>query len=179
MASIQSTIFLSVLSGIITSSLIFLFVQLFRTVVIPWYQELTYQGVKVCGTWYTKLNNGDQLITIELAQSANQLDGTATFSTNKQVNSHYEPLRVFLLKGSVQDRFLSLSGAHRDRQRLGISSFLLEVIGDGRKLKGILTFYSVTSFTITSEQILLTREVQESKPMPSSVAHSQQVKPKL
>jgi hypothetical protein len=162
MASIQSTIFLSVLSGIITSTFIYLLIAFSKRVVIPWYQEITYKGVDICGTWYGKVEGGLQGITLDLHQSANQVTGTATLATEKIMGGHFEPLRIFALHGSIQDRFISLFANHRDKQRLGINSYLLEVIGDGRKLKGIFTYYSVTTSRIVSDELILMRDAPTS-----------------
>lgn len=159
MPSIQSTIVLSVVSGIITSSLIFILISLFKGMVIPWYQKVIYQGVNISGAWCGKIEGGHQLITLNLKQSANKIDGTANFASNITQNAHWEPLRVFNIKGTIQDRFISISGNHCDQQRLGVNSFLLEVIGDGRKISGVFTYYSVGISEITSDPIIFSREI--------------------
>jgi len=178
MPSAQSTIFLSVVSGIITSCIVFLMISLFKNLVIPWYQKLTYQGIDVCGAWYASFGTSRQIVSLELIQSANHLHGIATFSTDQLPHNHYEPVRIFQVNGIVQDRFLSLSGMHRDRQRLGINSYLLEVIGDGRKLQGVITFYSVTNSKITSDSILFTRDIPRSKPNLDMLSEPKKALPK-
>ncbi|MBS4149291.1 hypothetical protein D7U70_05160 [Pseudomonas balearica] len=100
-----------------------------------------------------------QEITFDLKQSANVIAGTAQFHTkSRKPNSSYEDIRTFSIEGRIEDRFVSLFLKHTDRQRLGINNYLLEVVGDGRHLKGVFCFYGLNNHTITSSQQNLWRD---------------------
>ena len=52
----SETIVLGIVSGIITSAVIYLFVLIFNHIVLPWYRAFVYRGVGIDGTWEEELD---------------------------------------------------------------------------------------------------------------------------
>lgn len=76
--------------------------------------------------------------------------------TNLTKNSSQDvetQLKSYKLKGELKDRFLTLTGRNTDNKSLGVNAILLEVIGDGKTMKGFSSRYSITSKEIKSHQI--------------------------
>ncbi len=159
MNNAQSLI-IGVVSGIVTTALIYLAVQIFRKIVIPWYQSIIYQGLIVSGEWrVASLSTGEgQEIVLNLTQKAHRLEGTATYVRKTDTsNLLTEHIKTFQIEGRVADRFAVLTLRHTERNRIGVEVLLLEIIGDGRKMAGYTTFYDVVENRIVSYACMLGR----------------------
>ena len=67
-------------------------------------------------------------------------------------------LRSFNVTGFVQDRFVHLVLKHKDTSRLGIINYLLESVGDGRRMQGVISFYAVKGCQMDCGRQTLWRE---------------------
>ena len=153
-ASITGTIVLGAVSGIVTSTFFWVLAKIWRDAVNPWWERRKYSGLLIGGAWE---GQGDsQRVTFVLNQSATDVEGTATFTAGEP-SSHYEQLRQFSVTGTVRDRFVVLTFRHIDRSRIGVGAFVLEISGDGRRMSGCWSFFSVASDGITSSYIDLYR----------------------
>lgn len=145
---ITTNIVIGVISGILSTATIYFAAVIFNASVLPWLRGLIYKGVNVTGTWYCHDRTMTQEITLNLVQNAHAITGSASFigDTGEHLRRHpeYETLRTFSVTGEIQDRFIYLTLRNSDAQRLGVNTYLLEVKGDGRRLDGVFTFYSVS-----------------------------------
>ncbi len=159
---LTESIVIGVVSGVLTSVAIAAFLLFVRKVAIPWYQSITYSGINLSGTWHAVDPTMSQRIEITLNQTAKNIKGRATFThipdDDDEESCSYEPTRTFTLTGLTQDRFVNLTLRHTDINRLGINCYLLEVIGDGRKMSGFFSFYSVNTNQIGDSYHLLYRD---------------------
>ncbi len=164
--TITQSIIIGVTSGVLTSIAVAAFLLLIKKVIIPWYQSITYSGINLSGTWHAVDPTMSQRIEITLSQTAKHIKGQAVF-TRIPDDEHdgtppgYEPTRAFGLTGVTQDRFVALILRHKDANRLGINCYLLEVIGDGRRMSGFFTFYSINANQIGDSYQLLYRDRAE------------------
>lgn len=138
MLTIFQAILLGVVSGIVTSICIFIIIQIIQKIIIPWYQTMIYRGVNISGTWRGARKN--QEVILILKQKAHNITGIADLILDKDA-THLEKIRNFKVKGTIFDRFVQLNLKHEDSSRLGAVSFLFQVEGDGRILKGGSTGY--------------------------------------
>ncbi|TSA17858.1 hypothetical protein D4R75_11965 [bacterium] len=153
------SIVIGVVSGILTSACLLLFVQIFRNVVLPWYQSLVYSGLLIEGTWIaTKIPSSTQDVRLELKQKAHHIEGTATYVLNDTMASTSERIRNFRIAGSIRERFVIMTLQHTDRERIGVAAQLLEVTGDGRRMHGGRVFFNVGNDKISLSDITFTRE---------------------
>jgi hypothetical protein len=155
---ITSTIFLSVVGGVLTSSVLFVCVRAFNQIVVPWYQDLVYRGINISGRWFCCERRMFQEITFDLTQRASSIRGVATFVYKGETDHEFEDLRTFNVTGFVQDRFVHLVLKHKDTSRLGFINYLLESVGDGRRMQGVISFYGVKGCRIACGNQTLWRE---------------------
>jgi hypothetical protein len=152
--SISTSIIVGVISGILTSALIFLAVSIFNSILIPWYQAIIYRGVNISGEWIKEQTNSIQKANFIFEQKAHKIKGLATFFVE---DAPAEEIRTFVVDGEISERFVILILKHKDRQRLGVSTFLLEIVSDGRTMQGYSSAYNIYANEIASVECALTR----------------------
>lgn len=156
-------LFLSVLAGVISAAVVFLMGVIINKVLIPWYQTISYDGVRVGGEWHCIDPTMAQEIVLFLKQRAGSLIGTATFiwdhEEGEQVRT-YEIVRAFNVRGVIKDRFVQLTLTNSNVDRFGVNCYLLEVCGDGRMMEGVFSFYGITHGGITYSRQSLYRDRQ-------------------
>lgn len=144
--SIQPTtnsILIGVVTGILTSALLYGATQVFQRIIVPWCERLLYSGVEIAGEWEATETPFPQAIRMSLKQHAGVLSGTVTYQNADSENGAKEMLRVFAATGDLSDRFVCLRLRHRGRRRIGVIHYLLEVVGDGRTMRGVASFYDL------------------------------------
>jgi hypothetical protein len=150
MNNLESLI-IGIVSGIITTALIYLAVLIFRKIVIPWYQEIVYKGIDVGGKWRMSSAEIEGMdMFLNLAQHAHRLKGTLTLFRKNEMESQIDPIRTYKIEGSISNRFIVATLSLIEKNRLGIGTLLFEVVGDGQRLKGNWTYYSVSDSNIDS-----------------------------
>ena len=160
------SIVVGVISGVLTSIAVAAILLFIRKVAVPWYQSITYSGINLSGTWHAVDPTMAQRIELTITQTAKNIKGQAIFShvhgeDDDERPFDYEPTRTFSLTGITQDRFVTLTLRHTNIDRLGINCYLLEVIGDGRRMAGVFSFYSVNTNQIGDSYHLLYRDRSE------------------
>lgn len=149
-------------SGVVSACFLILLGNIFRHIVMPWYRAITYSGIDISGEWHCIDPTMAQEITFELQQSANAISGVATFTWQEddtdKTPRDIEVVRAFKISGAIQDRFVQLTLRHENTRRIGINSYLLEVVGDGRKMMGVFSFYSVGQNRIDESRHTLFRD---------------------
>jgi len=157
MSNMQS-LAIGIVSGILTSALIYLFISIFKSIVLPWYRQLVYRGIEIQGQWTSSTDLGDGLTEewhVELSQKADCVSGSINqikLEDGKILRS--ESLR---LSGNLKDRFLCASAFPTQKSRLSASSVLLEIVGDGSEMRGCQSWYDIGRKTIISGTISFER----------------------
>lgn len=158
--SASDSIVFGVASGILTSVILFLLTALLRNFAIPWYRQVIYNGIDINGEWYSKRTTPSGNIeesVMGVKQHADRVSCTVNIA-KKQPHSEQMEMKTYALTGILRDRFLEISGRNMDKQALGVHSELLEIVGDGKTMHGCCIWYSVTSKTIQSSEIVWTRQ---------------------
>lgn len=150
----EETIILGVVSGILASSVLLICSSILKKIVLPWFRDQVYDdqyvdGVWICDTLHQSGNSMEAIL--DISQKAHLIKGHMTLN-KKNGNSEIE-IKKYILKGEIRDRFLIVHGRNQDRNSLGVHSELLEVIGDGKKMKGTKTWYSVSEQKIESMEV--------------------------
>ncbi len=154
----SQTVILGVVSGVITSGLLYLAVIIFKRVILPWYQNLIYSGTEIAGEWYCYARDLAQNAKFELTQHANQLKGQAIYVHADEGDVEIEKLRTFTVTGIIEERFVQLNLKHVDKTRIGLVSYLLEVKGDGRRMSGAGCYYEVHDCEVETTPLLFSRQ---------------------
>lgn len=152
-------VLLGVLSGVLTSGLLFGLGTFFVKVLSPWLRSIRYQGVDVSGTYTAELVNDpgepNSHITLTLIQSAYELSGTFHMLHKKPANA-FE--LTFEVRGRLWDNYLSLSMVPVDRKVTSIANGLFRFIGGGVGLQGVMVIRDTFAEQVVSNQLVLRRQ---------------------
>lgn len=168
-----SSIILGVVSGVLTSAVLFASARILTRLIIPWYEERVYKGVRVEGSWIlTERAAGfdpelpprrpvtpqmAQYVSLEFAQYGNQIRGDALFTVLSDSSASVERIRRFRITGELSDRFLVATLRHAERGRIGFATLLLEVVLDGQVMDGEIAFYSIATRDICAYPCVVRR----------------------
>lgn len=148
-----------VVGGVVTAGLLFVTRTLVIGHLLPWYHDLVYRGINVDGVWFASDFWMSQDIRININQRAGAISGDAQFSRrHEERDRDLEDLRVFNIDGRIQDRYVTLTLSHTNRQRIGVVTFLLEPVCDGRQLKGAMSFVSIVNNSLESIPVHFARD---------------------
>lgn len=152
--TILENIILGVVSGIFTTAFIYLLSLLIKNHFTPWFQQATYKGVDVNGSWVSKVEvdgiHGN--MEMNIAQHGHNLEGDLTIVQGKDVDNPSSVANLNL-KGNVWEGFVTLNHQSKDRSRLSYSTSLLQVTNGGIRLKGVYCFRSIQTDKIESVEI--------------------------
>jgi hypothetical protein len=127
-----------IVSGLVTGGLIYVVAVLWRQILVPWYHERVYNGIKVAGTWrLTPDEDFYQVETIELAQAADRLSGRLILQPKEGQKAETRSLE---LTGSVRDGFVLFTCVSSMPGRLGFVAYLGQVCNDGSVLDGYAAY---------------------------------------
>lgn len=159
--SVSESIILGIISGLITSVLIFLLIQIFNKILRPWYQDMIYSGVRIDGQWYTQkiFRDGDTIQDelLELKQHAYSISGTYTI-TKRYKGSESIDIKTFKVDGKIRDRFVQICSHNIDKRKFGMNCSLYEIGSGGETLIGSTMWTDVGSNTITHQSEKLKRK---------------------
>ena len=149
-----NSILLGIVSGVLTTALLWLLNNFRVKTFTPWYERRVYKGVSIQGTWQLVDEAGDdpwaQYEIISLKQTAHRLIGSANLVPKKDVDT--DPISLDL-KGDVSDRFVTLTLRSPTQNRLSYSVSLLEIVSDGNILRGSTVIYDVSNEKISAHDV--------------------------
>ena len=158
-----NALLLGIVSGLITTFLLWLINNYWVKTFTPWYEKRVYRGVIIQGTWHLVDETDDdkdadpwgQYEIINLKQIAHRLKGSATLVPKKGTDVGTIGLDVL---GDISDRFVSLTLKSPTQSRLSYSVSLLEIVGDGNVLRGSTVIYDVSNEKISAHEVEYTRQ---------------------
>mgnify|MGYP001559453092 CR=1 FL=1 len=140
MLSVSDSIMLGVISGILTSFVIWLVLQIFQKTILPWYQTITYQGLKISGAWIGIFSDKTSPSTIDdpdyviyINQKGHFIEGSLIRNKNHDGS---RGSKEFTFNGLFRDGNLVLTYKPKDNTRLGLGAYVMMLTSDGRKLEG-------------------------------------------
>ena len=131
----------SFFTGIITTVFCALFVLIWKKLVIPWWQDRGYGGLRLNKIWVADISaaDGKFSITLDLSQKSHDITGilkiTKTFTEGE--TSQISELKV---RGCILESFVQLRCKSINNDKLSFSVFMLKVEESGNKLNGIYAF---------------------------------------
>lgn len=156
------SIFIGVISGVLSAGILFLTSRLLKDSLIPWFQHIAYKGVHIEGKWFS-YNSSAQKSVLELKQDSDKVTGKLTAILQIDEDVGIDTVRTFDIHGVINNRFITLSLNHTDRSRIGVSTILLQVAGDGTLLQGVQSSYSPRTGTILASNIKIYRNEERAK----------------
>lgn len=165
--SVISSIFIGVVSGIITSALLWVIVRLFQNTFLPWYASIIYRGQNISGEWegYALFPNksGEEKPPVEekcsiinLEQKGNNVSGELLLLRQPDGDKENKKLK---LTGVFYDNSLILTYEVEDKTRFGLGACVFRLINDGQKLQGYWTaINSLTADVFSSTECWLRKK---------------------
>jgi len=137
----QESIFIGVISGILTAILIYAVSWLWVKVLTPKYQNFRYQGADISGSWFAEYNDEGNKVrstfSAVLTQNAHKVTGSLQFS-------FVSPDRKFSIdynvSGEYWEGYLNLMCRSKDRKVFSHASMFLKLINGGTGLLGQFCF---------------------------------------
>ena len=127
---------IGVVSGLVTSVIIFVLQMGYVRVLRPWIEELLYRDLMIEGSWLGEYpENEDLKETVQLVRKGHRVTGTITVTAGPDVG------HVYTIEGSFKNLILTLSFAARDSRRLDRGTYTFQAQDNGRCLLGFSTFY--------------------------------------
>lgn len=148
---------LGIVTGVITTWLLFLGKALWISKVTPFLREIKYQGVKIDGAWNGSSNakDGETTARLFLIQSAHELTGTFFLGIkNTERNSHAD----FNVRGYMWEGYITLNFIPKDRRITSYATSLLKLNDGGLALAGQFCFRDVQKEGVTAIEMKLVRE---------------------
>jgi hypothetical protein len=101
------------------------------------------KGITIAGTWEVTFpeSKHPRDITIDIEQKGETLTGTSTHVKNDPALSGDE-VRIYDLEGRLHSPFVLLNGIAQDGSVLAVNTWLLQVVLDGRTMKGYVSAYN-------------------------------------
>lgn len=139
--TIEESIILGVVSGVLTAVFIFLAKEFWIKILLPWYQGFRYQGADISGSWFAEYKddaeNSKSIYSVVLKQSAHKVMGSMQFtfvSDTRKFNIDYN------LTGEYWEGYLNLTCRSKDRKMYSHGSMFLKLINNGSGLLGQFNF---------------------------------------
>lgn len=138
-----NSIIWGVVSGLTTAIIILWSTLIYKKMILPWYRNIIYKGYNVEGTWKVIKSEPPirREIVFRLKQKASKITGTSTH-TLKNKSSEGDYIKEYTLNGELNDRLLRLTTELNNKQRIGVGTVMIEIIGDGQKMKGWIAAYN-------------------------------------
>lgn len=150
---------IGIVTGILTTTLLYLAKLLWDAKLQPFIAELRYQGVKIDGRW-NSLSEDEQTRSegsLFLSQSAHNLSGTFNFKfKNPEKNFEID----FVVSGYMWEGYVTLNFKPRDRRITSYATSLLKIHGGGHVLVGEMAFRNVEEDVVSTLSLGLARAPQ-------------------
>jgi hypothetical protein len=143
---------IGVVSGLVTSLIVFVLQLGYLRVLRPWIEELLYRDLMIEGSWLGEYpENADLKETVQLARKGHRVTGTITVTGGPDVG------HVYSVEGSFKNLILTLSFAAQDSRRLDRGTYTFQAQDNGRCLRGYSTFYQDHKDAIACMKSIWTR----------------------
>lgn len=151
---------LGIVTGILTTVVLFLAKVLWDTKLRPFLQELRYSGVKIEGKWAGQFVDDHGGIrtnfVLFLTQSALQLGGTSVLKHDSPDNNYEIHFNVV---GRIWEGYVVVNFAPIDRRVTSYATAMLKITGGGVNLVGQIAFRDVFQEQVTAEPLHLGRDM--------------------
>lgn len=152
------TVFWGTVSGVITSALLFGLGLLFAKVIVPWYQSIVYNGIKLTDTWVCEWTHetSNYKYVMNLSQSYHKISGTGTL-LKSAVDTRYNYLQPLSPHGETREGFVLLNMKSQNSKHLTFITLMLKIIERGEALEGYCLYRSASSEKVEAEVLKFTR----------------------
>ena len=140
-----------VISGLLTSIIVLIFVTYWGKAIKPWFERHLYSGIRIDGTWCIQTDIYHGPAEAIITQSAHHVTGTITWQ-------HDDSIDKYTFQGEFRDLILTVTYEQEDAHTLDRGTVTLLCLENGQKLKGCYSWYDHDESTIVSGGYELTRK---------------------
>lgn len=122
---------------------------------LPSLQAALSSELNISGRWCTEFvtpSGNPHTVTIDLKQRFRRVHGRVMV-TKRVAATGVTETKLFAGDGYLRDRFITFSARNIAKDALGVQVMLLEVVGDGRVMRGRKLWYSITDETIHDTEL--------------------------
>lgn len=151
------TIFLGVVSGVITTVFLFIIGKLTSSVIIPWYQRIIYRGIDLQDRWTHKAegpDNSTYTYQLDLKQNAHLIYGTGVIAKS---GTKHDYIQDFTIEGETWEGYVTLNLRSSNRKSMSFVSGLFQVDSRGSSLTGTWCYRGSHPDKVKSEDLTLCR----------------------
>lgn len=153
---------IGIITGILTTVILFLIKNLWNSQVVPFLKATRYQGVRIDGQWNGVGENKDpeqgEVFSSEanlfLQQNAHDLTGSFLFKFKSDVK---EFALDFDVKGYMWEGYITLNFTPRDKRITSYATALVKLHDGGYTLEGIWLFRDVHNEFVNQIPLVLAR----------------------
>ncbi|MBF6057748.1 hypothetical protein [Thiomicrorhabdus heinhorstiae] len=142
MGNIGLSLIIGISSSLVATALFILLSEFIRRVIIPWYADKIYRGVRIDGEWEATVLSGnedaketmeenDMFMRLSLSQKGETIKGGYT---HKNIN---EEADEYHLEGRIRDMYFLATAIPKSNRKIDGISFLFHIDYKGSKLRMI------------------------------------------
>lgn len=135
MNEIALALIIGICSSLLATGLFIAISELFRRVILPWYADKVYRGVRIDGHWEVEdvadYSNGERCQSMTLKQKGDVISGVYTHADPEDTD-------VYDLHGRVRDQYFMATAAPQSNRHIDGIVLMLKIFNQGGKqrLKG-------------------------------------------
>ncbi|MBY8908257.1 hypothetical protein K6L05_00470 [Salinicoccus roseus] len=138
----QNTLVLGIVSGIITSFLIWFLVNFFKNIVVPWFESIVYKGIDISGDWQSSVtltpSHFRVNLDINIKQKGHRLNGDIHALYINTLNEKERRTRRLKFTGKITDNNIVITYNSATKTVVSLGVFLLKQHLGGEQLKGTM-----------------------------------------
>lgn len=125
-----------IISGVLSSAIVWLFYRFWSDTLLPWYQIRVYRGVSVQDLWIGTRVDGNNTFafSLKIKQRGHNLAGT--FTAKDKLATGEETENIFDLHGVITNSYVLLTYTPASAHRYGSGAFLFHIFNAGEQLRG-------------------------------------------
>lgn len=140
---------------------------LLKRYALPWIEERFYPGFDCSGEWIeryqdiTEPKTGQKReLRLKLSQKGKMIEGSAV-AKDSTVNTDALGETMLILYGEIFNNFICIIMAPQDKKKRGACTYLLEVSGEGEKLKGFTNYLDGHTGELDAATCVLERVIRK------------------
>ena len=134
MENIYPALVVGIASSLVATVIFISMSELIRKIILPWYADKIYRGVRIDGEWEIKEFEGKEIesskkscVKLSLKQCGEKITGKYSHKLTDEIDE-------YILEGRVRDMFFLATAVPKSKRLIDASSFLLHIDYSNSKL---------------------------------------------
>lgn len=126
MENIALSLIIGIGSSLLATAIFILASECIRTILLPWYTDKIYRGVRIDGEWQIKERHGKEWqsenlsMTLKLAQKGEIITGTYTHKSDREIDE-------YILEGRIRDMYFLATAVPKSNRHVDAITLLLHI----------------------------------------------------